>query len=72
MNMSFIAYQIKKLVAQRSHGKNYIKVKPPLAGHLLRNPLNFKDLFKWTVVQNVYKAAFTRDRIRLEPVRNGY
>ena len=36
--MSFIAY-IAKLVAQSISGKNYIKVRPSLVCHLLRNRL---------------------------------
>ena len=37
--MSFMAYQIKKLSGAKDHGKNYIKVRPPLVRHLLRNRL---------------------------------
>ena len=38
--MNFIAYQIKKLVSgAKDHGKNYIKARPLLVHHLLRNLL---------------------------------
>ena len=36
--MSFIAYQIK-VSGAKDRGKNYIKVRPPLVRHLLRNRL---------------------------------
>ena len=46
--MSFIGYQIdyelhslpnRKVSGAKDHGKNYIKVRPPLVRHLLRNRL---------------------------------
>ena len=37
--MSFTAYQMKTLVAQKDRGKNYIKVRLILVLHLLHNRL---------------------------------
>ena len=36
-----VAYQIKKVSGTEDHGKNYIKVRPSLVRHLLRNRLLF-------------------------------
>ena len=40
VNMGFIFYQIE-VTGAKDHGKNYIKVRPPLVRHLLRNRLFF-------------------------------
>ena len=37
MNISFISYQIRKVSTEKDHGKNYMKDRPPLVRHLLRN-----------------------------------
>ena len=36
----------RKVSGAKDHGKNYIKVRPPLVRHLLRNRLLQKDRFK--------------------------
>ena len=40
INISFISYQIEKLLLQRIIGQNYMNNRPPLARHFLRNGLS--------------------------------
>ena len=51
---------VLQLKSAKAHGKNYIKVKPHLVRHLLRNRL-FKALKEWTlihVLEFFYQGAY--------------